>query len=138
LGAGRHLCCSGRRYTYTYAHGYSNSDRDINGQPYRYSDSDRHSNGHSDSDHHANCQPYGNRHAATDANAQVGAIRKAAPNASAEAVEFCGSISGGTGSRRCESCGSHEIVSTRSGLTRAKGDSWSERQNSVDCFQRFR
>ena len=47
---------------------------------------------YSDSDRHANGQPYcngvGNRHAATDANTQSGAIRKAAPHASAEAIDF--------------------------------------------------
>jgi hypothetical protein len=68
LGPGRHLCCRGRRYTNADAHCYSHSDR------------------------HGNCQPYcnsiGNCHAATDANAQVGAIAKAAPHASAEAIDF--------------------------------------------------
>jgi hypothetical protein len=83
LGAGRHLCCSGRRwYTDADAHCYSDSHRDVNGQPYRYSHSDRHSNGQ------RHCNSIGNGHAATDANAQVGAIRKAAPHASAEAIEF--------------------------------------------------
>jgi hypothetical protein len=68
LGAGRHPCCGGRRYTDADAH----CDRDANVKPYRYSDSDRDS--------------IGNRHTATDANAQSGAITKAAPNAFAQAI----------------------------------------------------
>ena len=62
LGAGRYLCCGGRRYT----------------------DADAHC--------HANCQSHrdsiANSYAATDANTQSGAIGKAAPNASAEAIKF--------------------------------------------------
>ena len=106
LGTGRHPCCRRRRYTDADA----NCDRNANVKPHRYSDSDRHCNGHrhcySDGDCHANgqrnchrdsdrygngqryCHSIGHRHAATDANAQVGAIRKTAPHASAEAIEF--------------------------------------------------
>ena len=72
LGAGRHLCCSGRRYTDADAHCYCDSDCHSNGQRHGYSDSDR----------HANC------HAATDTNTQVGTIGKAAPHASAQAIDF--------------------------------------------------
>ena len=68
LGSGRYLCCGGRGFTDADAHCYSDSDRHANGQPY--------------------CNSIGNCHAATDANAQVGAIGKAAPHASAEAIEF--------------------------------------------------
>ena len=66
LGAGRHLCCGGRRYANPDAHCYSDSDR------------------------HANCHRnrIGNGYAATDPNTQVGAIAKAAPDASAQAIEF--------------------------------------------------
>ena len=88
MGAGRHLCCSGRKYTYADAHGYSDS--------YRHSNSYRHC--YSNSDHHANCQPYsnsiGNRHAATDANAEVEAIAKAPPHAFAQAIELVLEITG--------------------------------------------
>jgi len=46
---------------------------------------------HSDGDGHANSQPHcnsiGNGHATTDANTQVGAIGKAAPHASAAALD---------------------------------------------------
>ena len=66
LGAGRHPCCGGRRYANPNAHCYSDSDS--------YADSHRYG--------------IGNRHAATDANAQSGAITKAAPNAFAQAIEF--------------------------------------------------
>jgi hypothetical protein len=82
LGPGRHLCCRGRRYTNADAHCYSHSDRHSHSQPYCYSDSDRHGNGQ------PYCNSIGNCHAATDANAQVGAIAKAAPHASAEAIDF--------------------------------------------------
>jgi hypothetical protein len=92
LGAGRHPCCGGRRYTHADAHCQPDSDRHSNGHRHCYSDGDCHANGQRDSDRHGNGQPYcnsiGNRHAATDANAQVGAIRKAAPHASAEAIDF--------------------------------------------------
>lgn len=70
LGSGRYFGSSGR--------GFTNTDADCHCD--------------SDSDRHANCQPYcnsiGNCHAATDANTQVGAIRKAAPHASSETIEF--------------------------------------------------
>jgi hypothetical protein len=83
MGAGRHLCCSGRRW-YTDADTYCDRDRHShsNGQRHCYSDSDCHAN------RQRHCNSIGNGHAATDANAQVGAIRKATPHASAEAVEF--------------------------------------------------
>jgi hypothetical protein len=84
LGSRRHLCCGGRRYTDADANSHGDSDR--------HGDSNRHADSHGDSDRHANGQPHcnsiGNSHATTDANAQVGAIRKAAPHASAEAIEF--------------------------------------------------
>lgn len=73
LGTGRHLCCGGR---YTDADAHSHGDGD------RHGDSDRHANGQ------PHCNSIGNSYATTDANAQVGAIRKAAPHASAEAIEF--------------------------------------------------
>jgi hypothetical protein len=82
MGPGRYLCCSGRRYTNADAYCYSDSDCHANGQRHRYCDSDRHGN------RQPYCNSIGNCHAATDANAQVGAIRKAAPHASAEAIEF--------------------------------------------------
>jgi hypothetical protein len=68
LGTGRYFRRGRRRYTDADAHCYSNGDRHANGQPH--------------------CNSIGNRHAATDANPQVGAISKAAPHASAEAIEF--------------------------------------------------
>ena len=153
LGTGRYPCCGRRRYTDADAH----CDRDANVKPYRYSDSDRHSNGHrhcdSDGDCHANgqrhchrhgngqryCNSIGHRHAATDANAQIGAIPKTAPHASAETIEFTVRSLVETRSRRRDCLAARvKFVSTRSGLARAKGDSWPEHQNSVDCFQRFR
>jgi len=77
LGASRYFRCGGRRrYTDANAHGHSDSDCHANGQRHCHSDSDRYSNG------------VGNRDATTDANTEVGAIRKAAPHASAEAVDF--------------------------------------------------
>jgi hypothetical protein len=42
-----------------------------------------------------NAYGYGYGYAATDANTEAGAIRKAAPNASAQAVDIPGRISGG-------------------------------------------
>ena len=68
LGAGRHLCCSGRRYT--------------NADTHCYSDSDRHA--------HCHCNRIGNCYAATDANPQIRANGKAASHASAAAIEFRG------------------------------------------------
>ncbi len=68
LGAGRYPCCGGRRYT----------DADAN----CHSDGDRHANSQS------HCNSLGNGHAATDANTQGGAIRKAAPHTSATALDF--------------------------------------------------
>jgi len=68
LGAGRYLCCGGRRHTDADANCYSDSDRYANCQPH--------------------CNSIGNGYATTDANTQVGAIRKAAPDASAEAIDF--------------------------------------------------
>jgi len=48
--------------------------------------------GVSDSGRHANSEPHchsiGNGYAATDANPQAGAVSKAAPHASAQAIEF--------------------------------------------------
>ena len=106
LGSRRHPCCGGRRYTEADAYCYGDSDRHGNSQPNcnSYGDSDRYANSHGngdshgdgdrhgDSDRHANGQPHcnniGNSHATTDANAQGRAIRKAAPHASAEAIEF--------------------------------------------------
>ena len=80
LGAGRHPCCGGRRYTNPNAHCYSDSDRYSNGQRDCHADGDRYGNG----------QPHGNSidnsHAATDANPQSDAISKAAPNAFAQAL----------------------------------------------------
>jgi len=70
MGPGRYISGCDRRIT--HANAYSDG----------YSYSYRHSNGH------RYCNGVGNCHAATDANAQVGAIRKAAPDASAEAIEF--------------------------------------------------
>jgi hypothetical protein len=83
LGTGRHFRGGGRRRDAdANAHCYSDSDCHANRQCHCYSDGDR----------HANVQPYcnsiGNCHAATDANTQSGAISKAAPNPSAEAIEF--------------------------------------------------
>jgi hypothetical protein len=85
LGSGRYFRRGGRRgYTDTNADCYSDSDRYSNGQR------DCHTDG--DSDRYGNGQPNGNSidnsHAATDANTEVGAIRKAAPHASAEAIDF--------------------------------------------------
>jgi hypothetical protein len=66
LGSGRHPCCCGRRHA--------------NADTYCYSDGDRHAQCHRNR--------IGNGYAATDANTQSGAIGKAAPNASAEAIKF--------------------------------------------------
>ena len=72
LGPDRYISGCDRRIThanaYSDGYSYSYSDRHANGQPY--------------------CNSIGNCHAATDANAQVGAIAKAAPHASAEAIDF--------------------------------------------------
>jgi hypothetical protein len=68
LGSCRYLCCSGRRYTDTDAHCYSDGDPHANSQPH--------------------CNSIGNGHAATDANTQVGAIGKATSHASAQALDF--------------------------------------------------
>ena len=68
LGAGRYFCCGGRKYTDTDTHCYSDGDPHANSQPH--------------------CNSIGNGHAATDANTQVGAIGKAAPHASAQALDF--------------------------------------------------
>jgi hypothetical protein len=43
----------------------------------------------------ANTHAYAYGYTATDANAQIVAIRKAAPNASAQAIDIPGRISGG-------------------------------------------
>jgi hypothetical protein len=72
MGPGRYISGCDRRIT--HANAYSDG--------YSYRHSNGHRNCYSHSDRHGNC------HAATDANAQVGAIRKAAPDASAEAIEF--------------------------------------------------
>ena len=70
LGSCRYPCWGGRRYT--------DADADC----------------HSDGDRHANSQPHRNRngiadsYAATDANPKVGAIGKAAPHPSAQALDF--------------------------------------------------
>jgi hypothetical protein len=66
LGSGRYLCSRGRR------------------------NANAHANCHSDSDSDADCHPYrnGNGHAATHANTEVGANRKAASDASAAALDF--------------------------------------------------
>jgi len=84
LGTGRYPCCGRRRNTDADAH----CDRDANVKPYRYSDSDRHANGQRHGNGQRYCNSIGHRHAATDANAQIGAIPKTAPHASAEAIEF--------------------------------------------------
>ena len=68
LGAGRHLGCGRRRYTDADAHCYSDGDPHANSQ--------------------SHCNSIGNGDAATDANTQVGAIRKATPHASSEALDF--------------------------------------------------
>lgn len=91
LGSGRYLRGGGRRrYADANAHCHFDSDRYSNSQRHGYTDSDCHTNsqrhGYSDSDRHSN--GVGNRDAATDANTEVGAIRKAAPYASAEAIDF--------------------------------------------------
>jgi hypothetical protein len=90
LGSRRHLCCGGRRYTDADANSHGDSDRHCDSN--RHADSHGDSDSHSHSDRHADGQPHcnniGNSHATTDANAQVGAIRKTAPHASAEAIEF--------------------------------------------------
>jgi hypothetical protein len=76
LGAGRYFRRGGRRrYANADAHCYSDSHRYGNGQP------------------HGNS--IGHSHAATDANTQSGAISKAAPNASAQAIDIPGRISDG-------------------------------------------
>jgi hypothetical protein len=61
-GEGRVLCCGGRRHTDANANCYSHTDGNANRQPH--------------------C------HAATDANAEVGANSKAAAHASAAALDF--------------------------------------------------
>jgi len=66
LGSGRYLCCGRRRYTDTNANCHPNSDRYANGQPH--------------------CNSIGNGDAATDANAEVGAIAKAASHSRASPV----------------------------------------------------
>jgi hypothetical protein len=95
MGTGRHLCCSGRRYTNAHAHRYSDRDRHGNCQSYCHCDR------HSDTQPHCHSIAIANGHGETDANTQGGAIGKAAPNACAEAIEFRDPIFGGTGSRRC-------------------------------------
>jgi len=67
LGPCRYPCCGGRRYTDTDADWYSNGDPHANSQPH--------------------CNSIGNGHAATDANTQVGAVRKATPHAFAAPIE---------------------------------------------------
>lgn len=68
LGSCRYPCCGGRRYTDANAHCYSDGDPHANSQPH--------------------CNSIGNGHAATDANTQVRTIRKAAADASAQAIDF--------------------------------------------------
>ena len=68
VGSCGYSCCGGRRYTDTDAHCYSDGDGHANSQSHRDS--------------------IGNGHAATDANTQSGAISKAAPHASAQAIVF--------------------------------------------------
>ena len=68
LGSCRYPCWGGRRYTDADANCYSDGDRHANSQPH--------------------CNSIGNGHAATDANTQIGAIAKAAPHASAAAIDF--------------------------------------------------
>ena len=75
LGSSRYLGCGGRRHTDADAHCYSDSDRHANGQP------------------HCNINSHG--HAPPDANTEVGAISKAAAHASAAALDFAVTISGG-------------------------------------------
>ena len=68
LGSGRYLCCGRRRHTDADANCHSDSDRHANSQPH--------------------CNSIGNGDAATDANTQIGAIAKAASDASAQAIDF--------------------------------------------------
>ena len=84
LGQSRHLCCSGRRYTNSNAHCYS--DRDCHGHCQRYCHCDR--DRHGDTQPHCHSIAIANGHAATDAHTQSGAIGKAAPNAFPPAVEL--------------------------------------------------
>jgi len=71
LGPSRYFCCGfRRRYTDANAHGYADSDRDGNSNPY------------------CHCHSIGHPHAATDVDSESRAISKAAPLASAKAVEF--------------------------------------------------
>jgi hypothetical protein len=70
VGPSRHLCCGGRRYTDANAHGYSDSDRHGNSNPY------------------CHCHGIGHPHAATDVDSESHANSKAAPIASAKAVDF--------------------------------------------------
>ena len=67
LGSGRYLC--GRRR-----------------EPNANADRDRHCDPHANSQPH--CNSIGNGDAATDANAEVGAIAKAASHAFAQALDF--------------------------------------------------
>ena len=64
MGSGRHLCCGGRWYTYADANCYSDAER------------------------HPDSQPHCNRYAATYSDTEIGAISKAAPDASAETLNF--------------------------------------------------
>ena len=85
LGPSRHLRGSGRRYTNTHAHCYS--DRDCHCHRYCHCDGDRYR------DNQPYCHSIGNGHAATDANTKGGAIGTAAPNAFPTAVERLEAIS---------------------------------------------
>ena len=66
LGSGRYPCCGGRRHTDADAHCYSDSDPTPTASP----------------------TATATAHAATDANTEGGAISKAAPHASAQALDF--------------------------------------------------
>src|SRR3954466_6913047 len=73
LGPSRYFCCGfRRRYTDANAHGYADSDRDGNGNSNPY----------------CHCHSIGHPHPATDVDSESRAISKAAPLASAKAVEF--------------------------------------------------
>jgi hypothetical protein len=144
LGSGRHTCCRGRRrYTDANAHCYSDSDRYSNGQRHGYSDSDCHANGQ------PYCNGVGNCYAATDANTEVGAIRKAAPHASAEAIDFTrGKISGDRSPVLSSSVEEIDdrmphvprflecwhVASTPRAMTSSKSEFVPESQNSVDTI----
>ena len=78
LGPGRYLCGCERRIANTNAYSHADGNSDTNG------------NGNADSNpnREPHCNSIGNGYAATDDNAQVGAIGKAAPHASAQALDF--------------------------------------------------